>query len=251
MQEAGRSAGMGHVPYLPDCLVRCLRFHVLWQWQWQQWSVRGRQVDETRALDPWCAARIKPDQPRPAGAGDQPGLTVTITPRGTPAPWYCVPGGGAAVGRLRMYIHSTLHQAPSTWPSTQVRVASRMDTQRQEGGRREGEGAEQSARGWHGLRRFDSEVGLCMVSARERLGKRFLLLARTGQGLLAFAKPNRLSDQDKIQNFPPSQEARGTPRRNSSYTRTSDQGSSLAVLLIDGWEAPCWSLMGLPSLTGW
>lgn len=45
-----------------------------------------------------------------------------------------------------------------------------------------------------------------MVSARERLGKRFLLLARTGQGLLAFASPNRLSDQDKIQNFPRSKE---------------------------------------------
>ena len=53
------------------------------------------------------------------------------------------------------------------------------------------------------LRRFDSEVGLCMVSARERLGKRFLLLARTGQGLLAFAKPNRLSDQIKFRIFLP------------------------------------------------
>ena len=29
------------------------------------------------------------------------------------------------------------------------------------------------------------------------------------------------------------------------------QGSSLAALLIDRWKAPCWPLVGLPSLTGW
>lgn len=59
-----------------------------------------------------------------------------------------------------------------------------------------------------------------MVSARETLGKRFLLLARTGQGLLAFAKPNRLSDRDKIQIFPPSSKRHEEDSRRSAQFRS-------------------------------
>lgn len=85
-----------------------------------------------------------------------------------------------------------------------------------------------------------------MVSVRETLGKRFLLLARTGQGLLAFAKPNRLSDQDKIQNFPPSLEKkkREDSRRIVGAHASSSREAAWPLCLIDTcldrWKAPCW-----------
>lgn len=73
-----------------------------------------------------------------------------------------------------------------------------------------------------------------MASVRETLGKSFLLLASTGQGLLAFAKPNRLSDRDQVQNFPPSRKRQEEDSRRlfSWHTCIFLQGSSLAVLLV-------------------
>lgn len=146
-----------------------------------------------------------------------------------------------------MYIHSTPHQAPSCRPPH--RSASHQgwtpQDRREDGGRgRE----EKSARGWHGLRRFDSEVGLCMVSVRETLGKRFLLLARTGQGLLALAKPNRFSDQDKIQNFSPSCWRQRRKIRDGHLVHTHlSSGKQLDCPVgrylgryLDRSKAPCW-----------
>lgn len=185
---------------------------------------------------------------QPARAGDQPGLTVTITSGSIllPCPVVQCTATWCRCGKAED-VHG-LHT-----PSSSIVLALHTGPRRiqdghlKPGGRTaRGGGQRQSARGWHGLRRFDSEVGLCMVSARERLGKRFLLLAGTGQGLLAFAKPNRLSDQDKIQSFP---SLHGCHRK-SQTRRPFIREAAWPLCLIDRWKAPCWPSMGLASLTG-
>lgn len=67
------------------CLPRC----PVWDFMSCGSDQTDRQTDRHRhpynCLIPGAWPRIKSDQPRPARAGDQPGLTVTITSRGIPA----------------------------------------------------------------------------------------------------------------------------------------------------------------------
>jgi hypothetical protein len=163
-----------------------------------------------------------------------------------PGPWQEVHGTArwCRCGKAED-VHDTPHAVKVHRPRPPQRTSASHQgwapQERREGGWREGGiRVEKSARGWHRLRRFDSEVGPCTVSVRETLGKRFLLLARTGQGLLAFYQTNPISDQDQIQNFPSVLERNNEKGRSETGQFGAHtpclQGRSLAVLLVPGRE---------------